>query len=63
MQRTKRMLLEVRAGIRKMGEGGQKKQTSSYKILYINGDVIYDMVTIDFRMLIFVVEDFCIYVY
>ena len=47
-----------------MGEGGQKKQTSSYKILYINaGDVIYDMVTIEFRMLIFVVEDFCIYVY
>ena len=47
-----------------MGEGSQKKQTSSYKILYINaGDVIYDMVTIDFRMLIFVVEDFCIYVY
>ena len=59
MQRTKSML-----GVGKMGEGGQKKQTSSYKILYINaGDVIYDMVTIEFRKLIFVVEDFCIYVY
>lgn len=46
-----------------MGEGGQKKPTSRYKI-YINaGDVIYDMVTIEFRMLISVVQDFCIYVY
>lgn len=34
-------------GVGKMGEGGQKKQTSSYKILYINArDVIYDMVTV-----------------